>query len=234
MEERKKTLLIFFGELRTFEYVIPHLEKLNNVDVILSTWTESKKNNIFFSVDEILIKKILPNIKQFYLVDSKTIPNIDSKWNSWKIYYHWKNAINNISDLNNYENVIFHRCDLISNWDSILDFNIENETIYLHHENVPYFTKKYSDAFWINDFYFFGKVNIVKKFVNLFDKDNYETPHLPIWEVVSKNEIKIKNYVLKAFLVRDSDVEYINKFTLRNEKFRNFSLLSGPNQEKIK
>ena len=47
-----KTLLIFFGELRTFEHVIPHLKNLNEVDVMVSTWIKSNYNGVTFDVDE--------------------------------------------------------------------------------------------------------------------------------------------------------------------------------------
>ena len=44
-DNNKKTLLIFFGELRTFEYVIPHLKNLDKVDIMLSTWMISNYDN---------------------------------------------------------------------------------------------------------------------------------------------------------------------------------------------
>ena len=58
MESIKKTLLIFFGELRTFEYVIPQLKNLDQVDIVLSTWNESTRFDTKFLVHEKLIKKI--------------------------------------------------------------------------------------------------------------------------------------------------------------------------------
>ena len=51
MKSDKKNLLIFFGEYRTFDYVIPHLKKLDSVDIILTTWSESKINNNVFLVN---------------------------------------------------------------------------------------------------------------------------------------------------------------------------------------
>jgi hypothetical protein len=230
MEERKKNLLIFFGELRTFELIIPHLKNLDSVDIILSTWSESNYDNIFFPIDDKLIKKILPNVKQYHIVNPKEIPNLNKKDNTWKLFWHWKNAINNVINSNDYENVIFHRCDLVSNWDSILNLNIEEDTVYLHHapNPHPHFAKHDPTAFWINDYYFFGKFDIIKKFVNLFDKDSYPEPHFPIWEVVNENNIKIKNHVLKGFLVRNNTSEYLKELLSRSEIDMKYGYISGP------
>ncbi len=231
MYETKKTLLIFFGELRTFEYTIPHLHNLNDVDIILSTWSESNYMGNHILVTENLIKRILPSIKQYHIISPNEIPNFSIKDNSWKLYWHWKNAINNIDDPSYYDKVIFHRCDLISNWETILKLNIEEDTVYLHHSSAPYidFLKYYPNAFWVGDYYFFGKFDIVKNFVNLFNKDNYQEPHIGIWEVINENNIKIKNHVLKGFLVRNNFLDYLQELKLKNEKVSNFGFISGPN-----
>jgi len=238
MIKNKKNLLIFFGELRTFEYVIPFLKNLDMSDIVLSTWSESDYENISFLVDDNLIKKIIPNIKQIHIVNKNSILNIDEKWNTWKLFWHWKNAINNVMNPDEYENVIFHRCDLISNWDSILNLDIEEDVVYLHHNDNPYFHFAKKDefnnfiynpkAFWINDYYFFGKFDIVKKFVNLFDKDNYSEPHFPIWEVISENNIKIKNHVLKGSIIRNNTIEYLKELISKNEMNFDCSPLTGP------
>ena len=169
----KKTLLIFFGELRTFEYVIPHLKKLDKVDIVLSTWNESSRFDTKFLVDDLMVTQILPYIKQYHIVNPTEITNFHLKCNSWKMYWHWKNAINNIQNPEQYETVILHRTDFISNWETILDVDIENDTIYCHHGNLtnPYFKKGVNnseiDGVWINDYYFFGKFDIMKIFVKI-------------------------------------------------------------------
>lgn len=226
----KKTLLIFFGELRTFEHVIPHLHNLDSVDIILSTWSESNYEDTFISVDDNLIKKVLPNIKQYHIINPKEIPNLDEKYNSWKLYWHCKNAINNINNPTDYENVIFHRPDFVSNWDSILNLDIEEDTIYFHHapHPHPHFAKHNPSAFWIGDYYFFGKFDFVKKFVNSLNKDNYQEPHIGIWESVNENNIKIKNHVLKGFLARNSSLEYLQELISRNEKVAEYGFVTGP------
>lgn len=228
MSNNKKNLLIFFGELRTFEYVVPHLRELDKVDIIISTWSESKRFDSTFLVNEELIKKIIPNVKKIFIVNSNEISDFDIKTNSWKMFFHWKNAINNINN-NDYENVIVHRTDLITNWHRILNYEIEKDTIYFHHDNKPYECGYEKSGFWINDYYFFGKFDYVKKFINLFNKDNYGLAHIPIYNVVTENDIKYKNYVLGGFLVKDERIEYLNnKFNIEQKLFNQFSPFMDP------
>jgi hypothetical protein len=224
MKTCKKTLLILFGELRTFEHAIPSLNRLNDVDIVLSTWSESKRHDSTFLVNSSMIFNILPIIKQIHVTDLNDIPNHENRGNSWKMYWHWKNAINNLNNPDDYENVIVHRCDLISNWHTILNLDIEDDTIYVHRGINQHF-KENLDAFWINDYYFFGKFNIVKKFINLFNKDTYYTPHLPIWEVISEHNIKIKNHILHGFIVKDCDIE---NTIIKTNMINHLAALTGP------
>ncbi len=211
--KNKKTLLILFGELRTFEYVIPLLQRLDDVDIVISTWNQSVRNDTIFCVNRDMIIDILPNVKQIHITNINEIYDYENKENSWKLYWHWKHAINNLEDSEEYGLVIVHRCDLLSNWHSILDFNIEDETLYFHHERRPYkveihpnhfklltemnnntnydFPLGFSADFWINDFYFFGDFTTVKKFINSFNDDNYWYPHYDIWKVINENNFKI-------------------------------------------
>jgi hypothetical protein len=235
MEKIKKTLLVFFGELRTFEYVIPHLKDLDKVDIVLSTWNESIRFDTKFLVDEKLIYQVIPNIKQCHIVNPNDIPNFDSKFSSWKMYWHWKNAINNIENPEQYENVILHRTDLISNWETILDIDIESDTLYCHHGSLtdPYFKKGINnreiDGVWVNDYYFFGKFDIMKKFVNSLNKENYFLGHTGIWQSIVENNIKFKQFILQAGLMRDSSIEKLKEMKLNGTSFKPFAPLTGPN-----
>ncbi len=224
----KKTLLILFGELRTFEYVIPNLQRLDEVDIVLSTWNVSSRYNSLFYVDESMITKILPNITQFHILDTEEIPNYNEKGNPWKMAFHWKTAINNLENPEQYDTVIVHRCDLMSNWHSILDLDIQEDTLYFHHGTEPHFHQN-KNAFWINDYYFFGKFNMVKNFINSFDKDNYDAPHYNIWEVINDKKIKISKYVLQGSLIRDHDIVYAIEFVESELTVNNLSKLIGPN-----
>jgi hypothetical protein len=216
MQSIKKTLLIFFGELRTFEYVIPHLKDLDKVDVILSTWKTSRRYDTEFIVDENLIYQILPNIKQYHIVNPDHIPDFNLKCPSWKMYWHWKNAINNIPNPNEYENVILHRTDIVTNWYIILNLNIKKNTLYCHHGSLtnPHFKKgDYNlkkEGVWVNDYYLFGKFEFIKQFVNSLNKENYPTPHIGIWEAIVENNIKFNQFVLMGRLVRDYDIESLH------------------------
>jgi hypothetical protein len=213
----KKTLLILFGELRTFEYVIPFLNKLDKVDVVLSTWNESKIYDSTintFIVDEKLIIKTFPEIKQYHIVDPKEYENHHP---SWKMYWHWKNAINNLNNPNDYENVILHRCDMISNWETILDAEIEDDILYLSLDDDIIPCIGTHGGIWVNDYYFFGKFNIMKKFINLFNKEDYTVPHVPIWEIISENNINFKNFKLKNWLIRYCHVEWLKDLIKKNK-----------------
>ena len=209
-DNNKKTLLIFFGELRTFEQVIPHLKNLDKVDVMLSTWNESNYNGSKFKVDENLIRNIYKDIKYCNIIDFNKIENFQSNPNSWKLFYHWKEFINNLENPSQYDKIIFHRCDLLSNWHSILDVNIEDDMLYLHTDNYPDdYPIKNKNAFWVNDYYFFGKFEIVKKFINLLtesdENENYfQTPHFIIWKCIYENNIKIKNFILRGCLIKNN------------------------------
>lgn len=206
----KKTLLIFFGELRTFEHIVPHLKKLNEVDVMISTWNESNHNGYKFQVDENLIRSIYKDIKYCNIIDFNQIENFKLKPNSWKLFYHWKTFINNLENSQQYDKIIFHRTDLLSNWHSILDINVENDVMYLHTDNYPdNYPIKNKNSFWINDYYFFGKFEIVKKFINsltdVADDENYfETSHFIIWKSIHENNIKIKNFILRGCLIKNN------------------------------
>jgi hypothetical protein len=216
IDKTKKTLLILFGELRTFEYVVPFFNKLNEVDVIISTWSNSNYRNIYFNINETLITKILPNIKQYHITDPVKL-NVNHKNHSWRMYWHWKTAINNIENPDEYENVILHRCDMISNWETILDVEIEKDTLYLSlGDNKVSYIDSHS-GIWVGDYYFFGKFNVMKKFINSFNKENYPVPHFPIWDVLSENNINFKDFKLKNYIIKSYHIEWLNDLIKKNK-----------------
>ena len=217
----KKVLLAFFGELREFEQVIPYLKDLDKVDIIVSTWNTSSKGT---EVNEELIKRLIPNVKQIHITDSSIIPlsQITHQTNTNRLFYHWKTIINNLENRNDYDNIIFHRCDLISNWNTILDEVIEEDTIYLHTTDDLYATsKKHPTAHWCNDYYFYGDVAIVNKFINSFDYGSSDSHHA-IFQVLHDNNIKYKTHILKGILQKDLEFwltgidEFINTSQLPN------------------
>jgi hypothetical protein len=46
-----------------------------------------------------------------------------------KMHFHWLEAINAINDNSKYDKLVLHRCDMVSNWDTLLDRNFEKDTI---------------------------------------------------------------------------------------------------------
>lgn len=226
IDSNKKTLLIFFGELRTFEHAIPHLKKLDEVDVMVSTWMESNYGDLHFNVNETKIRSIYSDVKYFNIIDSNKIEDFNLKSNSWKLFHHWKTSINNLENLEEYDTVMFHRCDLISNWHSILELDIDDGVLYLHKDFYPEIYKPSdSDSYWINDYYFFGKPNMIKQFVNLINSEDMATSHFDMWETISKNNIKINNFILKAFLIRNENVQFIQNKLINIEEL---PYLTGP------
>ena len=196
MNNTKKTLLIFFGEYRLFDLIIPQLLELDKVDIIFSTWDssvctgKSYKSNFNQSISESDILNVLPTIKQHHVTTMTDYISIKSS--SWKMYWHWKNAINNVENPEQYKNVILHRCDMISEWHKILNMNIEDDVLYCQTTYPTIHTIGSFSGVWVNDYYFFGGFDIMKRFINSFDKKNYYVPHFPIWDVISENNIKFK------------------------------------------
>jgi hypothetical protein len=222
MNNTKKNLLIFFGEYRTFEYIIPQLENLDKVDVIFSTWSTSKVNYVYrYEVTRDKILSILPSIKHIYITEKTPYTN---KHNTWKMYWHWKNVINNIENHEEYENVILHRCDLVSDWHKVLELDIEDNTLYISgRPGVIEHIDKHSGIF-VNDYWFFGKFDIIKKFVNGFNKENYVVPHFPIWDVIEENNIKYSNlFIIKCLLIRDYHIEFVDYLNSNNLKLLDIS-----------
>ena len=228
-QKNKKTLLIFFGEFRTFEYVIPLLKKLDEVDIMISTWSESKWFDNTIQIDKNKVFEIIPNLKYCNIIDIKKVHEYNLQNNALKMQYHWKTSINSIENSDEYDNVILHRTDLLSNWHTILDLDIEDDNLYLQYGDylAPYWVgPNIPDIFWVNDYYFFGKFDIVKKFVNLFTKKQFSNSHQDMWEVVKLNNFKIKKYILNGVLIRDSDIQ--NNEYKKNNSVDFLALLTGP------
>ena len=222
----KKDLLAFFGELRDFAFVIPLLKDLDKVDIIVSTWSISSRGDTEFEVNEDYIKKILPNVKQVHIINNDDFTYtwmMDNDYeqahiknthhiNTHRIIHHWKTIINNLKNINEYDNIIVHRTDLVSSWNEILNQDIEKDTIYLHtHDSLYATSEEYPMAHWCNDYYFYGDVTIVNKFVNSFKEDSMDSHHA-IFQVLYDNNIKYKTHILRGALYRDMDLIGIETF----------------------
>jgi len=187
----KKDLLVFFGQYRTFDIVLPYLKNLDKVDVIVSTWSNELTKE---KID--LIYKYIPHA-------TLLISNFDELEQRFKkshgpMYFHWKNVIDYL-DETKYEKVLLHRTDIISNWNNILDIKLEQKTLYLNTpDSQPALSKDIVpkkgviDRYWIDDQLIIGNVNIIKKLIqNIIDNDNFE-PHFPIGNAIINQKILVK------------------------------------------
>lgn len=209
-----KNLLIFFGEYRTFDYIIPQLKSLNEVDILVSTWNQnrvwSNNNMTIFEINENSIKKNFPNAK---IVISEYSDDYTLKNNIWKMFFHWKEAINSITNSNEYDKVIVSRCDAISEWHLLLDREFLNDTLYIQSSNHL----EDSDKLWVGDYIFAGNFNIIKKFINFFDKDDYDEPHFPIGDVILKNKLNWSPIEIQSYLIRPEHIDFIQNLTNNNQ-----------------
>jgi hypothetical protein len=198
-----RDLLIFFGEYRNFDVAIPHLKNLNKFDIIVSTWNRTQQFSYKGYPDECLEKYIIDDDILKYIPTAKVIiHDIDKKYmyNTTNMISCWKRAIESIGDLK-YNKVILHRTDMISTFDSIIDEEFDNDTIYLQSEGFD------ENGLFINDYFFAGNFDIIKKFVESFELKEYPIHHYPIGDLITNmnffyKDIKLFNNSIKYELVR--------------------------------
>jgi hypothetical protein len=194
MEKIKKTLLIFFGEYRTFSIIPQQLYHLDKVDVIFSTWKNAYLNNKRLPQSKIdLITKLVPHAK--VLMHEDVYDNTVS--HNFRMWYHWISALNSVENEDEYDKVLLHRCDLISNWHIILNQKWKDDTLYTGTAGEIELNK-----FWINDYYLGGNFKFLKKFVNLFEGMDEKPSHFPIGNVILKNDISYTELNIGTLLVR--------------------------------
>lgn len=195
----KKNLFIFFGEFRTFPVIPQQLFDLDKVDVIFSTWKILQTHGINYELPQKeidLVYKLVPNIKlllnDYIYFGEKYIHN------SKKMYHHWINGINSVTDEEKYDKVFLHRCDMVSEWHTILNQDWKPDTLYVQTGGPAKI-----DEFWINDYYLGGDFKTVKRFVNLFKDNNDPASHIPIGNKIIENNFNWKTLKLKTFLIRE-------------------------------
>ena len=199
-----RDLLIFFGEYRNFDVIVPQLKNLDKFDIVFSTWNFTKEFSYVdkrpekYRESDISEDDILKHIPSAKVIISKR----EDKYfnNTTNMIYHWKTAISEIDD-DKYRRVFLHRCDMISTFDIMLDENFEEDTIYLQSEGID------TNGLFINDYLFAGNFNIMKHFINSFDLDESKFPHYSIGEVITKmnfsyKDIRTLNNVVKYELAR--------------------------------
>ena len=236
-----RDLLIFFGEYRNFDVIIPQLKNLDKFDIVFSTWNFTKE---FSYVDKCPEKYFQKDISEEdilkYIPSAKVIiSKREDKYfnNTTNMIYHWKTAISEI-DGDKYNRVFLHRCDMISTFDIILDENFEDDTIYLQSEGIDI------NGLFINDYLFAGNFNIMKHFINSFDLDESYVNHYSIGEVITKmnfsyKDIRTLNNVVKYELARYDHrmiLEQLNKESMfffdlskTNETYINYMKIFNKN-----
>lgn len=223
--ETKNNLLIFFGEYRTFEVIIPQLKQLDDCDIIFSTW--NKKSDwshytpqtpyaIKTTITEEQIKNIIPNCKVILTEEDDFTYNQN---NTQKMIFHWKTAINSIKNNLIYDRIILHRCDTISTFHLFLEKEFKNDVLYV--DVGP----KDENGFWVNDYVFAGTYNIVKKFVETLNYTECTLTHYSIGNSIIKNNINYFNFIelfnsneFKIDIVRDNHVDFVKNLNKKNKK----------------
>ena len=240
----KKDLLIFFGQYRTFDVILPQLQDLDKVDVIVSTWSDGiskqKIDLIYKHIPHAIVLTADSNELDSILFENLEYEDgfsVDSLENTTRMYYHWKKVINYV-DETKYQKVILHRTDTISDWNKVLDFEFKENTLYLNDSfngDVSGSTssgievkKGVIDHHWVDDHFIFGNMNIMKLFINYIENDkNYKT-HFHLGNVILKNTISTINWSdkINVFLIRNNSrkkIEDLNK--------NNISLINSYNNQ---
>jgi hypothetical protein len=210
-----KHLIIFFGQYRNFNHIVPQLN-LDGFDVIASTWDMAfsankvgvTTNNWRTPITEDDILKYIPNAKVIisnHLLGDKLF----GFRNPAKMLYHIKNAINSIPSDKIYDTISLHRFDLFSNIHEIQNMKLEEDVFYGDSTKVG--------EGGLQDWLFFGKDEIIKKYINLFDYDDIvdEEAH----QIHSRH---LTNYNIKQKPISNTIIEYTLLKDLSGEGYSNF------------
>lgn len=176
-----KDLLIFFGEYRTFDVIVPQIKILEKFDIIVSTWNYSNTLHTDICKEDIL--KILPNAKVIISDFSNS-----SEYSTNNILYHCKQSLNSIN-INDYNRIFLHRNDLISNIEVLYEMKFEDNTIYT--ELMPEANRR--NDMWMSDYIICGKSNTVKLLIDSFGDEIYKEPHYPFGNKVNQLGLKYEN-----------------------------------------
>lgn len=192
----KKNLFIFYGEYRTFEKIVNKLKNLDKFDVIFSTWdycttngdiTKSKIQNVCSFCNPIISSHLHFNSLLSMMNGEFLKTKGDVSVNTTRMLYHMKVALNSV-DSNEYDSVILHRCDALSNITE-LDFSlIENDTLYIDPGEIT------ETSFWVNDYCFVGKIKTMKSYIDSIPFILYNTPHFCWGEPILKYNLKYNWY----------------------------------------
>lgn len=237
-----KHLLILFGQYRNFDSIAPQL-KFDGFDVIASTWdmaysgTEPGATGGWrIPVSKEDITKFIPNANvllwEHYLSDK-----MFQFRNTANMLFHFKNALKQIKDGKVYDTITLQRFDLFSNIHEIQTMELEDDILYCDTtgENERYNQKDLR----IQDWMFFGKHDIVKKYIDLFQYDdipdaeahsvqgNHINKHNINWKTIKETNI---NYTLLKDFDGTGYTRFLNNFN-KHYKFFDLSPKTKPFRE---
>lgn len=195
---KNKGLLILFGLWRNFDNVVYQVkDQFEGFDIVVATWNAdfgSYGNSSVVNPER--VHKALGNIKKV-IIRSFSKENI-RHYNTANMVSHWKTAINSIEDENQYDIVVLQRFDLLINTKTILNYELEDNSVYVEGNNT-----------WMNDWVFVANFNTMKRFINSFPNDYVETfgnmPNIGI------NPHVAQGYILEKYNFKTIDNSYFKE-----------------------
>jgi len=191
----KKNLFIFFGEYRTFETIIKKIKGLDKFDVLFSTWDycyvngKITKHKIEKACDYCVpIISTDADLKSFATTINPDMTSDDYFYSSTKMLYHIRLALNSVN-IDEYDWVIIHRCDLISNITDVNFSLLDDETVYMSPGHTD------ENGFFMGDYAFMGNIKTIKSYIELIPFTHYPLAHYFWGNVILENNIKYDDFV---------------------------------------
>lgn len=215
-----KVAIIVFGQIRHLHISVKSWDFMNywDCDFYISGWEKTtqtgNKSNVFFEseiIDSNYIKQYLKNSTvELFEEDytSRKYNLCDS--NSKKMMFHIKNAYSQIEKSGEkYDFIFLIRSDeffsFLKDYHDFFKFN-KDDTIYALNE-IEFFNGKP----WVNDLYFWGRFNVMSKFINSIDYNSNVGTHEYFGKLFVDLDIKIKNeHLLDVVLVRPNSLSLEN------------------------
>lgn len=167
-----KHLIIFFGQYRNFNHIVPQL-KLDGFDVITSTWDMKfsgdmggASSNWREPITEEDILKFIPHAK-VKIWNHEISEEMFRFRNTANMLFHLKASITEMDSSKEYESISLHRFDLFSNIHLIQSMELKEDVLYC--DMIPSYDITNPNTHGIQDWLFFGKPNVIKKYIETFE-----------------------------------------------------------------
>ena len=173
-------LIIFFGQYRNFDYIVPQLN-LNGFDVIASTWN-MKYSGVGAGaagdwrepITETDILKYIPNAK-VKLWDYEFSELAFKFRNTANMLFHFKAGLSMIDEGKMYKSITLHRFDLFSDIHKIQEMDL-GDSLYCDTTGEFEGGNGSDGVLRLQDWMFFGKQHIIKRYVDSFEYDFVVSP----------------------------------------------------------